>query len=42
MIYDAEKLLINDNINFYKLDEKKNKEKIKGLINKDINTLVEN
>lgn len=34
MIYDAEKLLINDNINFYKLDEKKNKEKINGLINK--------
>lgn len=34
MIYDVDKLSVNDDINFYKLDDDKSTEKLKSLINK--------
>lgn len=34
MIYDIDKLLVNDDINFYKLDDEKSIEKLKSLMNK--------
>lgn len=34
MIYDVDKLSVNDDINFYKLDDDKSIEKLKSLINK--------